>query len=413
LFKSGVGHFSKAEQRSVFKGIDTETPALVVSRSPNATLGVARSLGRLGIPVYAIDTSPGGLTAACRFLRRRFLLDLSPDASSAETIEYLLDAGRRLGARSVLIPTWDDLAIVTAEADPALQEHFILPDLSHSLARSLASKKEMHALAVEHAVPTPRASFPTSIDHVHAYAADAMFPVMVKGIFSNRLAERAGRTLFLAERPDKLIRLYRELEDPQDPNLMLQEYIPGGDDAVWMFNGYFDADSECLFGMTGQKLRQWPPHAGTTSLGVCMPNETVDEQTRRWMKAIGYRGMVDMGYRYDARDGQYKILDVNPRIGSTFRLFVGRNNVDVVRANYLDLTGQSVPPDEMFEGRKWMDERDLYSSVKYWRDGELSFRQWAASLRGLQEFVYMARDDLAPAARLALYMARGGLRQRG
>jgi predicted ATP-grasp superfamily ATP-dependent carboligase len=31
---------------------------------------------------------------------------------------------------------------------------------------------------------------------------------------------------------------------------------------------------------------------------------------------------VDLGFRYDARDSRYKPLDVNPRIGATFRLFV-------------------------------------------------------------------------------------------
>jgi predicted ATP-grasp superfamily ATP-dependent carboligase len=385
--------------------------ALGAPRSFNATLGIARSLGRLGVPVHAVDTDPRGPSASSRFLRRRFVLDLSPSAGPEEIIEHLLEAGRRLGSRALLIPTWDDTSILASEAYPALQEHFILPDQPHQLARSLASKKGMYRLALEHGVPTPMCSFPTSIDDVEAYAADAAFPVMIKGIFGNRLAERAGRTLFLAERRDELMRLYRELEDPAEPNILLQEYIPGGDDAVWMFNGYFDADSDCLYGMTGQKLRQWPPHAGTTTLGVCMPNQTVLVQTRRWMKAMGYRGMVDMGYRYDARDGRYKILDVNPRIGSTFRLFVGRNGVDVIRAQYLDLTGQRVPADETVPGRKWMDERDFRSSLSYWRAGELSVRQWAASLQGLQELVYGARDDLAPLPRLALYMAQKRLRQ--
>src|SRR2546425_3495393 len=45
-------------------------------------------------------------------------------------------------------------------------------------------------------------------------------------------------------------------EDLEHPNLMLQEYIPGGEDSVWMFNGYFNEHSECLFGITGKKLRQ-------------------------------------------------------------------------------------------------------------------------------------------------------------
>ena len=59
------------------------------------------------------------------------------------------------------------------------------------------------------------------------------------------------------------------------------------------------------------------------------------------MKAIGYQGILDIGYRYDRRDGQYKVLDVNPRIGCTFRLFAATNGMDVARALYLDMTGQT------------------------------------------------------------------------
>jgi D-aspartate ligase len=48
------------------------------------------------------------------------------------------------------------------------------------------------------------------------------------------------------------------------------------------------------------------------------------------MQEIGYSGIVDIGYRYDRRDGEYKLLDVNPRVGATFRLFVDSNGMDVV-----------------------------------------------------------------------------------
>ena len=404
-----------AVRRSAFDEIDKSTPVLVPTASPRArraphtVLGILRSLGRLGIPVHTVDSNPRGPSSYSRYLRRRFVFDLA-GASPEATVEHLLLAGHRLGSRAILIPTWDDLAILVADAEPALREQFLLPRQPEGLARSLASKREMHRLAAEHGVPTPLASFPASVDDVRAFATDAAFPVMIKGIFGNPLHQRAGRALFIAERPADLFRLYRDLEDPADPNLMLQEYIPGGDDAVWMFNGYFDADSECLFGLTGRKLRQTPAYAGTTSLGVCLANDTVDGLTRRWMKALGYRGMLDMGYRYDARDGHYKVLDVNPRIGSTFRLFVGRQGLDVVRALYLDLTGQPVPADAMIEGRRWLDEHDFASSRTYRRDGKLTMRQWAASLRDVQESVYVARDDIAPFARLGLQVLGASLR---
>ena len=219
--------------------------------------------------------------------------------------------------------------------------------------------------------------------------------------------------MVVVDRPDELVRLYEEMEDPSEPNLMLQEYIPGGDDAVWMFNGYFDERSDCLVGFTGRKLRQTPVYTGSTSLGVCLRNDVVDETTRRWMKDLGYRGVLDIGYRFDARDGQYKVLDVNPRIGGTFRLFVSRNGVDVARALYLDLTGQAVPVADPIEGRKWMDERDMVSFLHYWRDDRLTVRQYVASLKGVRETIYFARDDLPPfwrACSHALAGALGGVR---
>ena len=115
------------------------------------------------------------------------------------------------------------------------------------------------------------------------------------------------------------------------------------------------------------------------------------------MKNIGYKGILDIGYRYDARDGQYKVLDVNPRIGASFRLLVGDNGLDSPRAQYLDLTGQKVPPSQMVEGRKWfIEDRDLVSSFRYFRENSLTFRQWLKSFHGVRESAWFAVDDPSP-----------------
>ncbi len=345
-------------------------------------------------------------------MRERFVLEIDTDRPE-RTIDALVGIGRRLAHRPLLIPTWDEASIMVSDHAGILSEHFRFPLQPPGLARSLASKQSMYLLARDHGVPTPMASFPRNMDDVEAYLAAAAFPVMLKGITGNRLLKHAGRKMAIVQTPAELRRLYAEMEDPDDPNLMLQEYIPGGDDAVWMFNGYFDADSRCLLGITGRKLRQTPVYTGATSLGVCLHNEQVDATTRRWMAALGYRGILDIGYRFDARDGSYKVLDVNPRIGGTFRLFVASNGMDVSRAQYLDLTGQPVPPSVPVRGRKWLDDRDFGSSLTYWRDGRLTARDWLASLAGIEETVYFARDDLAPFVQHSAYLLRSAVPSRG
>jgi predicted ATP-grasp superfamily ATP-dependent carboligase len=115
------------------------------------------------------------------------------------------------------------------------------------------------------------------------------------------------------------------------------------------------------------------------------------------MKAIGYQGILDIGYRYDTRDRLYKVLDVNPRIGCTFRLLTATNGMDVARALYLDLTGRPVPPTQAAEGRKWLvEDFDLFSTFRSWCDHNLTMKDWMRSLRGVQEAACFALDDLLP-----------------
>src|SRR5256885_4950848 len=181
--------------------------------------------------------------------------------------------------------------------------------------------------------------------------------------------------MFIVRSAEELLGVYNRVEEPGSPNLMLQEYIPGGDDSIWMFNGYFDAESECLAGFTGKKIRQCPVYTGYTSLGICLRNDVVAAQTLAFMRAVGYRGILDIGYRFDARDGKYKVLDVNPRIGATFRLFVGDNGLDVARALYLDMTGQPLAPACVPDGRKWIvEDVDLLASLGCHRDGKLTLQ---------------------------------------
>jgi predicted ATP-grasp superfamily ATP-dependent carboligase len=180
-------------------------------------------------------------------------------------------------------------------------------------------------------------------------------------------------------------------------NVMLQEYVPGTPETVWMFNGYFDESSDCRVGFTGKKIRQSPPYTGATTLGVCLPNATVQETTERFMKSIGYRGILDIGYRFDERDGQYKLLDVNPRIGGTFRLFVGDNGLDVLRALHLDMTGADVPATHPQNGRRWIVEPlDVTSSIVYRRRGDIRLGSWLRSFRGVREGAWFALDDPLP-----------------
>jgi predicted ATP-grasp superfamily ATP-dependent carboligase len=230
---------------------------------------------------------------------------------------------------------------------------------------------------------------------------------MIKGIRGDLLQLRTGTRMVIARSREELLAMYRELEDPTSPNLMMQEYIPGGDDEVYIFNGYFDANSECLAAFTGHKIRQFPIHVGCASLGRCAWNDRVAEKTIAFMRKLNYRGILDTGYRLDPRDGRYKVLDINPRIGGAFRMFVGDNGMDVVRALYLDLTGQDVPATTPRENRRWMiEDYDFISSYHYYKEGSLTFGAWLQSFRGVEEAKWFSWRDPLPFVRMSAGLLR-------
>ncbi|HET7230268.1 MAG TPA: hypothetical protein VFJ16_09710 [Longimicrobium sp.] len=398
--------------------VDVSVPAVVLGFH-HGGLGIARSLGRLGVAVAGVDADPRAAGLRSRYLARALTWSVAREGGEASVARLLALAGE-LGGRPVLIPTTDDLARFVAENAGALGERFRFPRVDAATVRAFSDKRELYFLCRRLGVPTPDTAFPRSRRDVARFAARCAFPVMVKGIDGARLERRTGRKMAIARTAAELLALYGELEDPAGPNLMLQDYVPGGDDTVWMFNGYFDGRSECRAGFTGKKLRQHPVHTGATSLGICLENAEVYRLTADFMKRVGYRGVLDIGWRYDARDGGYKLLDPNPRIGSTFRLFVDRDGMDVARYLYLDMTGQPLPPARQREGRKWLvEERDLESSLDYAREGALGLRQWARSFRGVEESAWFARDDLRPfvvvmgrtAARGARALGRRALRR--
>jgi hypothetical protein len=300
-------------------GIDRQVPAVVLKLardpSPIGRLAAVRSLGRLGIDVYAVQ-EPHTPSARSRY-GTTVPWPLATQPPEAELLDRLLGLGEALGDRPVL------------------------------------------------------------------YATDEI---------GSRLLDTHG---------DRLISTFRF---PRPPAQVLNhlgvgppEFMPGVPAPIWVFNGYFDAMSECRASFTGRTRGLWHPSAGAASVGVCQRNRRLVDISCRLMQSLGGEGIIDMIYRYDAPTDRYELLDVTPRLSTTVRLFVGDNGMDVVRAMYLNMTGQAVPAAENFDGRTWAVEPfNGLGDAENHTASSLTWREWATSLRRASETGWFAADDPLP-----------------
>lgn len=375
--------------------LQNDIPVVVIGGKLGG-LSICRTLGKLNIDIHVFDEDPkcpAFLSKYCRVKNQLAYEQEKDDDYRNALVAY----GKRLGNRPVLIPTSDELAMFVSKHASGLIEFFRFPENEYELVNSLASKRTMFDVAKANGIPTASAFFPENIEDVVEYAQKAEFPVMLKGVFGNRLQADSGKKMVIINNPTELVSESKKLSAYGFDNLMIQEYIPGDDDQVYIFNGYFNQNSDCLIGFTGRKIRQFPIHTGCASLGECCKNDDVYQLTIDFMKSLKYRGVLDIGYRYDHRDGKYKVLDINPRVGQAFRLFVDSDDADVVKALYLDMSGQKVRPGAPHYGRRWIiEDYDLISTFHYFREGSLNASEWFNSFRNLKEGIWFDYKDLRP-----------------
>jgi predicted ATP-grasp superfamily ATP-dependent carboligase len=394
----------RADLRRAF---DTSVPALVLKANHNVrghgAMGAIRTLGRVGVPVYGITEDRWTPAAVSRYMTGRTVAALTGSETEEQLLELFASIARSIGRPAVAIPTDDDSAVFLAEHAAELASDLICPAVAPGLPRRLASKRGLRELCIEHSTATPGAAFPTSFADIESFATEATFPVVAKLAHSGHraeLPELGASTPFWSAQ--ELVDAAATWSNPGV--VMLQEYIPEEVADDWIFHGYFDARSECLVGFTGVKYRSWPPYFGATSYARVVANPELEAESIEFLRRVGYRGIVDMDWRLDQRDGRYRLLDCNPRIGAQFRLFENAAGIDVVRAQHLDLTGREVPKAPQIEGRGFVVEnRDVPALFTYRR---LRPKPDAVPHeKGSIEPAWFAWDDPLPFASMAVRLA--------
>ncbi len=170
------------------KGVafDRTVPLLIVKVGHyplhHGGVGAIRTLGRAGVPVYAVTEDRFTPAAVSRHLHRRFVAPTTGFEDEERLLEIYSAIGRQLGRPTVTLPTDDEAAVFIAEHAADLAPWFISPAVPADLPRRLSSKRGLHEICTELGVPTPRAVFPTSRHEVAAFAAVADFPVVAKNV---------------------------------------------------------------------------------------------------------------------------------------------------------------------------------------------------------------------------------------
>jgi predicted ATP-grasp superfamily ATP-dependent carboligase len=280
--------------------------AIVLAAGVNG-LGAVRSLARARVPTLVVTRSAGDPVLHSRHARKYVVR--RKDDPAPEVLRLLHGAS---AGPVVVIPASDDFIHLLAPHREALRDkcRFAMP--GNDLLAVLRDKAVETKFVAQTGVPLPG-----TVQHLPPTAAELLralgLPILLKPRTSAD-KQWLGRKNILASSRAELEAVYRA-HGPGLGRLIAQECIPGEDPTLWVCDCVFGRQSELVSAFTFRKLSTAPSHMGVTSLGVSERNGELIELVAALGKRLGYVGPADMDFKYDVRDGKYKYLEINPRIG--------------------------------------------------------------------------------------------------
>jgi D-aspartate ligase len=379
---------------------DLRKAGAVVIGGEHPGLGIARSLGRRGIPVYIIDdqrTVSSFSRYATRVITVRSLRD------EARTVNTVLDVGRRFGLRNwVLFPTRDETVAAISRNRDQLQDFYRVTTPAWDTIKWAWNKRNTYELANQLGIPCPQTFCPRNAeDLVELYPR---LPLAIKPAVKENFFYATGAKAWRAETPDQLQLLYAKAARQIDPaHILVQEIIPGGGQQQLSYCAFF-RNGEAHSSLVARRMRQHPHEFGRAATYV----ETVDaplieDLSQRFLQAIDFYGLVEVEFKKDPRDGEYKLLDVNARTWG-FHALGSVAGVDFPYLLYADQLGQPAPRCRGLSGVGWLRVlTDVPVVLSEMLHGRLNWRSYFESLRNTRiESVFSKEDPLPFFAEFAL-----------
>jgi predicted ATP-grasp superfamily ATP-dependent carboligase len=344
-------------------------------------------------------------------------IELPPAAGPVEAWMEFLTGRRSENLRgSVLLACCDAGIEFLLEHRDELASKYRL-DISNPVAqRRLLNKLETYQAANEAGVPAPRFWTAETRDHVYAQEHDYVFPLIVKPLFSHKFHQVFGRKFFRVSSFGELTKAY-EVAQTNHLDVLLLEEIPGPDDLLCSYYTYIDEDGSAVCDFTKRIIRRFPVGEGLGCYHVTDRNPEVRDLGLRLFGHVGLRGLGNVEFKRDLRDGQLKVIECNARFTAANSLLVA-SGCDLGLFIYNRLVGLPQHPLPMTYPvglHLWSPGRDLRAFLALRATGQLSLSEWLAGLAHRQVLPYFRWDDPMPAlvgaARFANHATRVSVRR--
>lgn len=375
-------------------------PGAVVIGGDYQGLGIVRSLGRMGVPVCVIDDEHSISRFSCYATHSVRVPDLRQEEA---TVETLLRVGHSLNLKGwVLFPTRDEIVAALARNRSVLSETFRVPVPEWDTVLWMLDKRNTYQLAKQLNIPFPKTWSPLTEEGLDQI--DSPFPLVLKPAIKEHFFYATKAKAWRANSRAELHLMFRRASALTGASeVLIQDMIPGDGRQQFSYCAFFK-DSKAIGSMVTHRRRQHPHDFGRASTFV----ETIDlpaleALSNRFLRNINYYGLVEVEFKLDPRDGQFKLLDINARTWG-YHTLGSHAGVDFPSLLYRDQLSSPVEPCRGRPGVSWVRLlTDVPTGLIDVAAGRLRFRDFCQSLRNYQiEAVFNSEDPVPGLMEFAL-----------
>lgn len=367
-------------------------PVIALGGGGMTLTAVLRLLHQARIPAHVVCPEPG-FSRYSRWYRPL----VSRVAATPDNLPAML-AGLPL-EKAVLMPCADDWLTAVAALPRELAGRFPSSAASPEVIHTLVDKWKFAQLLDREHIPHPRTQLLRSREHLDSLPESDFRGAILKPLCSVEFSRAHGVKGFLVHSRDSARRAMQKAAFP----ILLQEFIPGPPTAGYFVEGFRDRNGRrTLFAR--RRLRMSPPQLGNSTFMVSVPLDEVSDAAaalERLLERVSYRGIFSAEFKFDARDGFFKLFEINAR-SWWFIEAPARAGIDVCRMAYLDALGLESESRSQYRAGQYLGH--LFEDYRAWRaehaQGGPGFWRWLAGWRGVHSTPFSWQDPL-PALALA------------
>lgn len=368
-------------------------PAAILLGGEMIAVSAARSISRSGVRIVAL----GDTTDPVR--HSRFCHAFVDVGSKRGLLERYLAWFESGPGEGVILPCDDEsVELVARHRERLLGWGYQPIEANDEVALAMLNKARTYELAARAGVPTPRTQRVSTHEDVARVAEAFEFPCALKPIQSHVFAMHFGirRKLDVVQEPSELEEAF-ERASALGIDMLATELVPGAEDQFASYYAYIAADGQPLFHFTKRKLRQWPIRFGLGSYHLTSWDSEVAELGLRFFEGIGLRGVGNVEFKRDSRDGRWKLIECNHRFTAATEQ-VRLSGIDIPLLAYNRVVGRADPPVESYRTglALWLPIEDTRAFLAYRREGELTTGAWLRSLARPLRFPMFRLSDPKP-----------------